>query len=313
MNKLNFNKNKILKEIDIFSDENISRYRLEYSKTDKYPKNLILVEFDKEPFEEVLNMLLCGLLKDDSKILFLNVLKYCLNNEVLETENGVKTSKYTKEEIDFLLEVLEEGYDFRWLTGRSKEHNLDRMKKIFEEMKKQREIINSGMYYNKNKKLLFQETLLNGKHLDPLFRIGYWSSFAGIEYTKLLYNLGYNMIENEHYNTVLLKDDKPLCIIDREIVDYPYLEVLKDLIKVDVNIEPYLISNANVVQIKVHSKLFSKCNISIEEVMKLDENIIGKLLACKPSKIGECSHKLMKEIEKQYNVILDLNNKLYRK
>ena len=47
--------------------------------------------------------------------------------------------------------------------------------------------------------------------------------------------------------------------------------------------------------------------------MKLDENIIGKLLACKPSKLGECSHKLMKEMEKQYNVILDLNNKLYRK
>lgn len=309
MNKLNFNKNKILKEIDIFSDENISRYRLEYSKTDKYPENLILVEFDEEPFEEVLNMFLCGLLKDDAKILFLNVLKYCLNNATLETENGIKTSKYTKEEIDFLLEVLNEGYDFRWLTCCS----LDSMKKIFEEMKKQREIINNGMYYNKNKKLLLQETLLSKKNLEPLFRIGYWSSFAGIEYTKFLYNLGYNIVEGEFHNSILLKDDKPLCILNKDLVDYPYLRTLKDLVKNDINIEPYLKANANSVHIKVHIKISSQCNISIEDVMKLDNQILGKFLECKPSKLGEYSHKLMKEMEKQYNVILDLNNKLYRK
>lgn len=309
MNKLNFNKNKILKEIDIFSDENISRYRLEYSKTDKYPENLILVEFDEEPFEEALDMFLCGIMRDETKDLFFSILKYCLSNTLTLDSDNKKINKYTTEQVDFLIEVLNEGYDFRWLTG----CNLDNMKKIFEEMKKQKPIVRSGMYYNKNKKLLFQETLLSKKNLEPLFRIGYWSSFAGIEYTKFLYNLGYNIVEGEFHNSILLKEDKPLCILNKDLVDYQYLRTLKDLVEKDINIEPYLKANANSVHIKVHIKISSQCNISVEDIMKLNNELLGKFLECKPSKLGEYSHKLMKEMEKQYNVILDLNNKLYRK
>lgn len=309
MGELVTNKNKFFKEINILSDENIDRYRLEYVKVSKYICNLILVEIEGESFEEALDMFLCGIMEDETKDLFLSLLKYCLESASTLNESNEKINKYTTGQIDFLLEVLNEGYDFRWLTGCS----LDSMKKIFEEMKKQKAIIRDGMSYSKNKKLLFQETLLSKKNLEPLFRIGYWSSFAGIEYTKFLYNLGYNIVEGESHNSILLKDDKPLCILNKDLADYLYLRTLKDLVKNDINIEPYLKANANSVQIMVHIKIPSQCNISVEDIMKLNNELLGKFLECKPSKLGECSHKLMKEMEKQYNVILDLNNKLYRK
>lgn len=293
---------------EMFKKENEKRYVTTFNNKDKHPQEWI-ESIDCYTFEKALNMILDDCMNSSTEKLFLDVLKECLENAF----GDYPTFKYTEEQVDFLLKVIKEGYDFRWLTGDLIGHDLDKMLVIFKGMKEQKINVKNNIFYNKKEKHLLQKAILDNKHVDALFRPGYWDLTCGVDYTKLMYKLGYDIIEVNKRVFSIYKDSEPLCVVNKNLISLPYVKLIQTLVCDNVNIEDYLKYNLDEVQIQVHMKLSKLCNISVARILNLDREILMKFLDCRVSDLGNLSHKIMLDIEKQYSIITMLNNKLYRK
>ena len=293
---------------EMFKKENEKRYVTTFNNKDKHPQEWI-ESIDGYTFEKALNMILGNYINPSTEKLFLYLLRECLKNVF----GDYPSFKYTEEQVDFLLKAIKEGYDFRWLTGDLIEHDLDKMLIIFKGMKEQKINVKNNIFYNKNEKHLLQKTILDNKHADALLKPGYWDLPCGVHYTKLMYKLGYDIIEVDNRRFSIYKDGETLCIANKNLISLSYVKLIQNLVCDNVNIEDYLKYNLDEVQIQVHMKLSKLCNISVARILNLDREILMKFLDCRVSDLGNLSHKIMLDIEKQYSVITMLNNKLYRK
>lgn len=304
---INLKLDKPIRIVDIFGNDYIDKYTLN-SVGDT------LVSFCDDNFNDAMRKFINHKYNKKYSRLFINIISYILENETGFDSNGNVVKKYTSKQREFLLLMLCNGWDFRWCKPSSKTNSMKKIKKSFLALSSQ--IKPKDSIYRTEFQEAFDIAVKCNKPIGALFDTDFWYTTEEKEFLILLYSNGFSVEKNSFGDYVVKNNVDTVCKVKKEILTNTYVDLLKSLVELRIDITHYLYYKATEDKIRLHQNICIMKEIDFKYIKDLNDLLVSKLLDLDFSEDNYLDNLIIhinKEaslVENSYSVLNTLENKL---